>query len=43
VDQLAKLASPEPMFDNPLVAWEAQRLRDEILREAGLIGSQVEG
>lgn len=40
---LAKLASPEPMFNNPIVAWEAQRLRDDILRAAGLIGAPSGG
>lgn len=28
---MAKLAADTPQFDNPLVAWEAQKLRDEIL------------
>jgi hypothetical protein len=28
---LAKLASETPQFDNPLVAWKAQEVRDEIL------------
>lgn len=34
---LAMLASPKPMFDNPVIAWGAQILRDEVLREAGLL------
>lgn len=29
--QLAKLASETPQFDNPLIAWEAQALRDRLL------------
>lgn len=28
---LAKLAADEPQFNNPLVAWEAKKLRDSIL------------
>lgn len=32
---LAKLASPRPMFDNPLVGWGAQIVRDAVLRESG--------
>lgn len=30
---LAMLAARTPQFDNPLVAWEAERIRDEILRK----------
>ena len=37
---LARLASPEPMFSSPIAVWEAQRLRDEVLREAGLIAQR---
>jgi len=33
----AKLASKEPLFFNPLVVIEAERRRDELLREKGLI------
>jgi hypothetical protein len=29
---LAKLAADTPQFDNPLHAWEAQRIRDEVLQ-----------
>lgn len=28
---LAMLAAETPQFDNPLIAWEAQELRDKIL------------
>ena len=28
---LARLAATGPAFDNPLMAWEAENLRDEIL------------
>lgn len=28
---LAKLASETPQFDNPLLVFEAQRIRDEVL------------
>ena len=31
---MAMLAADEPMFFNPLVAWDAQALRDRILAEA---------
>lgn len=34
---LAKLASRTPLFDNPLVVMEAERMRDEVLRSRGLI------
>lgn len=29
---LARLAAKTPQFSNPLDAWEAEKLRDEILR-----------
>lgn len=29
---LARLAEKNPQFDNPLIAWEAERIRDEILK-----------
>ena len=34
---LAKLAADKPMFFNPLEVWEAQTLRDAILKQVGLI------
>lgn len=34
---LAKLASKTPLFDNPLHAWEVEKVRDDILRQKGLI------
>lgn len=33
---LAKLAAKGPAFDNPLVAFEAEQIRDDILRRVGL-------
>lgn len=30
---MAKLAAKTPQFDNPLVAMEAERIRDEILEK----------
>ena len=36
---LAKLAAPRPMFDNPLIGWAAQTLRDDVLRDAGELPS----
>ena len=30
---LAKLASPTPMFSNPIHVWEAQELRDRIINQ----------
>lgn len=33
---LARLAAKGPAFDNPLIAWEAEQLRDRILAELGL-------
>ena len=33
---LAMLASETPQFDNPLVAWEAQAVRDRILAEGAI-------
>jgi len=32
---LAMLASEIPQFDNPLVAFEIQKMRDELLQAAG--------
>lgn len=32
---LAKLAAKEPMFFNPLHVWQAEKIRDEILRNCG--------
>jgi hypothetical protein len=34
--QLAKLAADGPCFDNPLIVWEAKRIRDRILKDMGL-------
>ena len=33
---LAKLAAKGPAFDNPLVAWEAEKVRDAVLSLSGL-------
>lgn len=33
---LARLAAKGPAFDNPLIAWEAEALRDRILAGLGL-------
>jgi hypothetical protein len=30
---VAKLAADTPQFDNPLHAWEAQRIRDDVLQQ----------
>ncbi len=30
---MAKLAANKPMFDNPIIVWEAEKLRDAILEE----------
>lgn len=34
---LAKLASKQPMFDNPLHIWEVEKIRDAILKKNGYI------
>jgi hypothetical protein len=31
---LARLAAPDPQFNNPIEAWSAQSLRDRILESA---------
>lgn len=33
---LARLAAEGPAFDNPLVAYEAKKIRDDILRRMGM-------
>lgn len=33
---LARLAAKGPAFDNPIIVWEAEAIRDQLLAELGL-------
>lgn len=40
---LAMLAAETPQFDTPIVAWEAKRLRDQVLAGAGVPSAARQG